>query len=417
MKLPTIKPRFSRLLLLLLTIVLITILIPYLHWQQRWKEDLTTLREQYVHKDVHLNHHPDQAALFNQRIDALMKRLPYYYPDNDRVKVSLLQTLAEVGHLHNSMDFSQTTILPFRLYWQNEKLYVTATSAPYRQVMYRELIEINGRPLAPLIRHLQTVIPHDQEQDLRALIPLYILISDVLHGLQWIDDGSAISLTFSGVNGSRIPLTVHPIPVSAAAHNLEPAAQSNSVLSEKKSPNYSLASFTGKHALYLDYNTCIEDLNYPVNQLMLDMQDSIHNLDINRLIIDLRGNSGGDESLLNPLFATLQSIPQFHDRIIVLVDRQTASSALLHAVTLHDELHAVTMGEPAMGSPNSPGDILPFPLPNSQITVYYCTQEFRRAAYSVLKPDIPVQYTIEDMQQGNDPVLNTALHYTFLSRS
>ncbi|WP_046227465.1 S41 family peptidase [Paenibacillus dauci] len=400
---------------LILFLLLICIYVHYRYWQQQWESDLSALEQQYIHQDIQLSQDHERANRFIQQLNDVDRHLFSYYPDDDQVQIGILQALTHAGQLHNSIAFSPspTTIMPFRLYLQDNKLYVVATLSEYKQVLYAELTAINSRPTAQIIRQLRTIIPHDHEQDLRGLIPSYILLPDILHGLQIIPNKQKVPLAFLDKQGTIIHLTVAPIPITDMSNALQVANHKPSSVSSAAKLNYSWASLDNEHTFYLDYNTCADDPAYPAARLIMDVQDSIHNLNIHKFIIDLRGNSGGDENVLLPLFDILKSSPKIRQRIIVLVDRQTASSAMFHAVTLRKELHAVIIGEPAMGDPNAPGDILPFTLPESKMVIYYCTQEFHRAPYSVLKPDIPVSYTINDMQQGMDPVLQKALHYSF----
>ncbi|WP_017814807.1 S41 family peptidase [Paenibacillus shenyangensis] len=412
MKHPSPGKTIIRIFFILLILLLLSIYIHYRYWYNNWKTDLAVIEQQYIHQDIQLDHDTDRANTFIRQLNTLTNKLPSYYPDDDQVKIGIMQALTRVGQLHNSIQFSQTTnMLPFRLYLQDSKLYVIAASSAYQQVMYTELTDINGHPAARIIEQLRPLIPHDHEQDLRGLIPSYVLLPDILHGLHIITNKQQIPLTFLDKQGTVIHLTAAPIPISHMRETVRSPATLSPAPASDHQYNYSFTIMDNEHTLYMNYKLCADDPSNPATQFIMDVQDRIHNLEIYKFIIDLRGNSGGDENVMLPLFDILKNSPSISQRIIVLVDRYTASSAMFHAVTLRNELHATIIGEPAMGDPNAPGDILPFTLPNSQLTIYYCTQDFQRAAYSIVEPDIHVLYTVDDMQKGNDPVLQKALHY------
>lgn len=133
---------------------------------------------------------------------------------------------------------------------------------------------------------------------------------------------------------------------------------------------------------------------------------------IDRVIIDLRFNGGGDSRLIGALKSGLKSRAALGSHVLVLVGSGTFSSALMNAIELRDELHATLVGEAPGERPNSYGEVKFFTLPNSQLHVQYCTKFFRQVKSgnpAELEPDIPAAPTLGDTLSGRDPVLEAAL--------
>jgi hypothetical protein len=89
------------------------------------------------------------------------------------------------------------------------------------------------------------------------------------------------------------------------------------------------------------------------------------------------------------------------------------------AVDLHDDLHAILVGEPTGNKPNHYGQAAAFELPNSKLKVKYSTKHFhliRNADPPSLKPDIFVPYSLVDYLAGRDPVLDAVLRRSPESR-
>jgi C-terminal processing protease CtpA/Prc len=131
------------------------------------------------------------------------------------------------------------------------------------------------------------------------------------------------------------------------------------------------------------------------------------------VIVDLRGNGGGNSEVIAPLLKGLSNRPALaeHGRIFALIDRRTFSSALMNSIQLRDQAHAVLIGEPTGGRPNHYGEVRTFRLPNSGLTVFHSTKYFTMQAEDTpsLMPHITVKQSSADYLAGRDPVLAAAL--------
>jgi len=94
-----------------------------------------------------------------------------------------------------------------------------------------------------------------------------------------------------------------------------------------------------------------------------------------RLILDIRGNGGGNNYLNQPLMHALIARPAFAHTgsLFVIVDRGTFSAAVSLVSDLERETNALFVGEPTGGAPNSPGDPAHVTLPASGLIVRIST--------------------------------------------
>ena len=135
--------------------------------------------------------------------------------------------------------------------------------------------------------------------------------------------------------------------------------------------------------------------------------------------MDLRFNSGGDSRVIGPLEGELKSrkplIAQGH--LYTLVGRNTFSSGLIAAMDFRDNFHAILIGEPTGGKPNSYGEVKTIKLPNSGVEIMCTTEFFRLMTNSdppMLMPDVTVvPRSLEDYLAGRDLVLDAALGHPF----
>lgn len=379
-----------------------------------WEPDLQLVKQEMPQKEISLMKNSERAGTFTSRIDEIIGKLPDYDND-DQVTIDLSKAFASLGQVHTNLGLAEEMVLPFTLYMWQGSLYVTNTITGYPEVLYTELTEINGQPVSAVIAQLTEVISRDNEQGLLVNIPRYIIRPSILHGLGVIEDKSKISLTFSQEDGTEIKKTVLPVSQSDTTLKLISPHKDTLLSSINSKRNYSFTNLSAEQTLYVAYNSCAVDSEYPVKRFVQDIETSLKASPAQRVIVDLRANGGGDSSVIQPLMTSLLQDSVLKNHVLVLIGRGTASSAMLNASQFREELQAKLLGEPTNGSPNKPGEIQFLQLPETGLTVTYSTSEFHfsDSADDALMPDIPVDYTISDYRQGIDPVLNAALAYRF----
>lgn len=379
-----------------------------------WEPDLQLVKQEMPQKEISLMQNSERAGTFTGKIDEIIGKLPDYDND-DQVIIDLSKAFASLGHVHTNLELAEEKVLPFTLYMWQGSLYVTNTITGYPEVLYTELTEINGQPVSSVIAQLTEVISRDNEQGLLVNIPRYIIRPSVLHGLGVIKDKSKISLTFRQEDGTDIKKTVQPVSQSDTTLKLISPYKDTLLSSINSKRNYSFTNLSAEQTLYVAYNSCAEDSEYPVKRFVQDIKTSLKASPVQKVIVDLRANGGGDSRVIKPLKTSLLHEPTLKNHVLVLIGRGTASSAMMNASEFREELHAKLLGEPTNGDPNKPGEIQFLQLPESGLTVIYSTSEFHfsDSADDALMPDLPVDYTISDYREGIDPVLNAALAYRF----
>ena len=161
--------------------------------------------------------------------------------------------------------------------------------------------------------------------------------------------------------------------------------------------------------LYLRYRTVVRP----------DVADARAILEANaveRLILDLRQNPGGDNTTFGPLLALVREFAADHPGgLIVLIDRVTFSAAANLATEIEQGTDATFIGEPMGGGLNFWDDVrfvhldaLPVPMQVGVSTRYW---EFATAddPRLTIEPDESVSVTADDYFAGRDPVLDLAL--------
>jgi len=132
-----------------------------------------------------------------------------------------------------------------------------------------------------------------------------------------------------------------------------------------------------------------------------------------RLILDLRHNSGGNSFVLARFVPDLAAHPRLAapGSLRVLIGPATYSAGMTNAYELRTGARARLYGEPTGGKPDSWGELRIFTLPRSGLEVTYSTQRSLVIGTdaSAIEPDVLVPLTSADWFAGRDPVLARAL--------
>jgi hypothetical protein len=136
-----------------------------------------------------------------------------------------------------------------------------------------------------------------------------------------------------------------------------------------------------------------------------------------RLVLDLRGNGGGNNYLNQPLVHAILRRPALDrpGRLFVIVDRGTFSAAVSLSTDLERETNALFVGEPTGGAPDSPGDPARIRLPASDLGVRISTVMWNgsdpRDPRAFIAPDLPSMPTYADWRAHRDPALDAIRSY------
>jgi hypothetical protein len=304
-------------------------------------------------------------------------------------------------------------LLPVRLYDFADGLFVV--DAIDRPTLVGARVESIGGLSVDEVRALvEPLVPHDNAGSLRARVPQFMLVAEILHGLGVTTSPEEVELGLVLKGGAREVVPLQPMPAAeyAAAypdlfHPLVPQG-----LPARPAPPYLarrleerwLATLDGGKAVYAAYNVTLGST--------LDFAETLRRrasqTGVERVVLDLRHNPGGDNTTYGALLEELVAV----DDLVVLVGRTTFSAAANLLAELEDRADPTLVGEPSGGSPNLYGDTIAVALPQTGWSAQIAAVHWAPAGPDsrlAFEPDVSVELTSEDFFAGRDPVLSAAL--------
>ena len=370
---------------------------------QAWKEDLDFLVRELParHKNLYYKLKKEEFEAQAAKIAADLPRM-----SEPEIRVALVRLVASAGNAHTSIGaLGSTPWYPLEFYRFPDGYYVVRSAPEYRDAVGARLVSFGGTPAADLRQKLLPLIA--METALMEALRMPALLRSV-YALG--SDSGAYRLE---KDGRQFDLAVQSVPGNAAPR-LDGGQFPLPLYLSNRASAYWFQYLEPEKALYFQYNRCEEDKIRPFAEFTQEMMSAADSHAIEKFIIDLRHNGGGNSEVMNPLLAAMKTRPTLtrKGRLFVLTSRETFSSAFIEEWRLQRQFHARIAGEASAQRPNSYGDVRSFRLPNSRLEVRYCTKFFRFASGDpdAIAPDIPVELTARDYFAGRDPVLDRVLH-------
>ena len=256
---------------------------------------------------------------------------------------------------------------------------------------------------------MSSVFSSENDSWKRARVPELLCVPELLHLLGLLPSGEALPLALE-IEGDRFGQVVLAAGSGEWLHapdaRFEPVARWR----RRQEERYWFEVLEEERAVYFAYNSCADDPRRPMSAFLDDVLDAFGDGGAERLVIDLRNNSGGNSTVLGNHMDRFRR-PELDGRVFALIGPRTYSSGMLNAMQLRNR-GATLVGEPTGGKPNSYGEVRSFRLPHSGLKVFYSTKYFRMLEPedpSAVEPDVVVGSTAEEYFSGEDPVLRRAL--------
>ncbi|NQU32366.1 MAG: hypothetical protein HQ521_03955 [Bacteroidetes bacterium] len=401
------KPAIKFLLLISISILL---LIPSCKKEDEisfindWDEDINYFSNNLKIKHINLFHNITEAE-FNQDIATLRANTSIL--SNIEINIELFKIISKIGDSHTSIGgISEFSTLPYKVDLLSDGLFITDISIENQQYLGEKIISINGIEINTVLDGFRAIIANENESCFKWIVSSYLRISELFNYFGYSDTPNSITLNLE--SGNSIILTSGTdAMVSIYTGIIPPLFLSNTT------DYYWYQKLDNNSILYIQYNRCSEQSDISFQTFTNQVSDIVNQYEsLNKIVIDLRLNSGGNSSIAKPLIELLQYFVNNErissENIYVIIGRKTFSSAVLNSIELKGAIAPVFIGEPTGGKPNHYGEVESFLLPNSQLEVRYSTKYFNwiQGDPSSIIPDVLIEFSSQDLINGHDPILD-----------
>jgi hypothetical protein len=291
-----------------------------------------------------------------------------------------------------------------------DTLRVVRTAPEHRRALGGVLLRVGEMDALAAFDSLAALAPKGETEGwVRVLAQGYLVRPELLHGFGIVPQARAARFTVRTDAGEEVALTLAPVAADSAAW-VDAYPRPPLYLTRRDEPLWRTALPDGR-TFYVGFNAypSTVDLRRFTEETVREMAAA----GATRLVIDLRGNGGGDYTRVRGGMIPVLQRAGFgaRGRLYVLTGPRTFSAAMNNAADFRSMLRAVLAGEPTGARPNGYQENDGMRLPNSGIEVGFSTRYYRFQDEDTpgVLPDQRIEPTWADYAAGRDPVLEWVL--------
>lgn len=375
----------------------------------RFVQDIEALAKDLPRLHANLFFKTSREA-FEREVESLKTRVAEL--SDPEVVTGLIRLAALPGDAHTAISpFNYTGFrrLPLRMRFLSDGLVVTSAATGALPLLGGRVVQIGSLEVNAAVEKIGPVISRDNDAWLRAIGPNYLVIPEILHAQRIASSPERVRIAVILPDGTNAQAELGAV-VSGQEGTFADASSAPPPLYRQRGQENYWYVWTEPDVLYVQYNRCQNAPADPMSSFARRVLDDIDRRPPRAVIIDVRGNGGGDSSVIDPLLSGLRSRPALAQsgRLFAFIGNSTFSSALMNAISLKRENGAILVGEPTGGKPNGYGEVRSFALPNSSLSVSYSVKFFRswpEGDPESLFPDITAAVSSADYLTGRDPAM------------
>ena len=399
---------------------------------EKWREDLRFMAREMEARHKNLFHTVKQQD-FHAAVQRLHERIPNL--ERHQIIVEMMRIVAMVGDGHTNIYPTRDAkigfhTLPVKLYVFKEGTFIRSAVREHADLVGARVVSIGAVPVDEAIARVMPLVGQDNPMGGKYFAPSLLTMPEVLHATGMSDSIENVKFTVEK-QGTRREVTLKrsgPIEMVPADTDLSwmpkegwidmrDAAKTATPLWLRDPKNLFWHEFLpAEKTLYTQIN---EVGNKPTESLAAfakRLTAFIESNPVEKLIIDLRLNRGGNGELLRPLeLALVKSKLDEHGKLFFLIGRSTWSASEFFLNWMERNSNAIFVGEPSASKGNAYGDSRRITLPNSGITVrvsvYYWQHWAPWDTRRWTAPELTAELTAAAYAVNDDPVLKAALQY------
>jgi tetratricopeptide (TPR) repeat protein len=331
---------------------------------------------------------------------------------------------------------------PFRVDEFTDGVYITIISKEYEMFLGSRVIAVNGKPIGNVLKTIEKVAGNDNKFGRRYWALNGISFARVLYGLKIIDNTDSIELDLITAEGKqtklKLPSVIDDTNIEYGWSNRPDVGPTRDeftspadILGAKlplhlknqgdKIKYYWFEHLKNKRAIYFQFNQVMNQADN--NENFVQFSRRLWNYidqnaeDVEKFIIDLRYNNGGNGLLILPFLNQIIKRDFINKKgsLYVIAGKRTHSAASIFMYELAVHTNAVFVGKPDACGADLFSDSRPAGnLPNSGFPLWIASLEFtcrfpvNNAEYFM--PDFPAPFSSHDYFGGNDPAMDLILN-------
>jgi tetratricopeptide (TPR) repeat protein len=403
---------------------------------EKWREDLRFMAEELPKRHQNLFH-----AMTREQYETAVKSLNERIPSltRNQIIVEFTRIVAMIGDGHTSIAglISDPKIgfrsYPLTLHFFKDGLFVMTADREHAQAVGARVLKIGNKSAEQAFDAIKGLVFHDHRNEfgLKASAPFMLVTPEVLHAVGLVEDMEKAQFVLEK-DGKQMTVELKPMMRGVMEGHgsvwdyIKPqgwvdardAASAPTPLWLKNVRDlFWFEYLADSKTVYVQFNGVADKENETVVDFSKRLFAFVEKNPVDRLILDLRWNGGGNNYLNKPLIVGLiKSKVDERGKLFTIISRYTFSAAQNLVNELEKYTNTTFVGEPTGENVNFYGDAARIELPNSKLVVRASTLWWQnldpRDRRLWTGPQIAAEMTSKDYITNNDPALKAILNYS-----
>lgn len=309
---------------------------------------------------------------------------------------------------------------PVSFYLFSDGLFIPGAVESHTGYIGAEVVRIGRMSAAEALRAVRRVANADNEMGHKLSGPMLLGLAEVCSALGVAQDMDNLLLLIKDRDGNECEIVLKPLDSLAPVKYVQGFELSGSPLAlwlKNRTEPHWFEYMPEERTVFCQVNAIQDKADETMAAFAARLAGFIETNPVERLVLDLRWNGGGNNYLNRSLILALTRSPKVNrfGHLFTIIGRTTFSAAMNLTSELERWTNTLFGGEPTGSTPSHFGDARRHILPNSGLTLRLSTVYWRdwsvNEKRTAIVPDIPAGLSSKDFFGGTDPVLEAILGF------
>lgn len=378
-----------------------------------WRFDLKLLDRELrrIHLSPYLRHSPKERDEMVRKISQAIPKL-----SDEEVMASFYRYTASFGDGHTAIRPPEIKRPRLQAFLFEEGIFVTLAAPEHKELSGAQILKVEGRPIEEVAELMKPLMSTDNPMNVKSFIPGFCLNPTLLKGVGVSKRKDEVAVTLKLLSGE---IKEAVLPASADLQSkpdwVRPIDGPLPLTLKRRLEPYWFEELPEHKAAYLQYNEVRSDPKESLASFFGRFFLFVDQKKIEKIILDVRWNGGGNTFLSQPFIKSLAARPHLgrSGSLYVITGRNTFSAAQNFTTDLGRLFEPIYVGEPTGSSPNFIGESIPFTLPYSgmkgTISDLYWQRSWPMDDRIWIAPELPAPPTFAAYRNGRDPAMEAIL--------
>ena len=395
-----------------------------------WRFDLALLAREVKRK----GYAPGVARQFSkEEFDVAVGKLNSEIPklSDTQILIELMKLMRKLGDGHTGIlgrlgNAEAALAVPLQFYLFKEGLFVIAADPQLKDLLGAQVLRFGDSTVPQVMQALDPLTSRDNDFWPNQVGPYRMRSLPLLNGLGLIPDARKVSLAIKDTQGKERVVTVEANGDFPNIWNDFPKTwityagtlgKPLPLYLKNMATAYWFEYLPESKVLYFQYNRVRNEGDESLAKFTERLFKFVAENEVDKLVIDMRWNNGGNTFLSQPLLYGLIRNEKINKRgkLFVIIGRRTYSAAQNTTSFFERHTNAIFVGEPTGSSPNFIGEETIFTLPYSKVLAnvsdLYWQSAWPMDYRTWIAPQIYTPPSFATLSAGRDPSLEAIISF------